>query len=98
MTAQQWIEALQLREHPEGGFFREVYRADEAIARAYLPARFQSDHAFCTAIFYLLAGRDFSALHRIRQDEVWHHYDGAALTVHVIDPHGSYSALLLGKD
>jgi predicted cupin superfamily sugar epimerase len=98
MTAQQWIEALQLVRHPEGGFYREVYRADERMARAHLPPRFQSDHAFCTAIYYLLAGHDFSALHRIRQDEVWHHYDGAALTVHVIDPQGSYSALLVGKE
>lgn len=98
MTAQQWMDVLHLVGHPEGGFYREVYRAGEGIARAHLPARFPSDRVFCTAIYYLLVGRDFSALHRIRQDEVWHHYDGASLTVHVIDGQGSYSALLLGKD
>jgi predicted cupin superfamily sugar epimerase len=96
-TAQQWIAALQLSRHPEGGYFRETYRADEVIAAAHLPVRFRSDHAFSTAIYYLLEGEDFSALHRIRQDEVWHHYDGAPLTIHVLDEQGSPWALVLGK-
>jgi predicted cupin superfamily sugar epimerase len=95
---QHWIELLQLRPHPEGGYFRETYRSAETIAKDALPARFGGDRAFSTAIYYLLAGSDFGALHRIRQDEVWHYYDGAGLTVHVIDPGGNYSAIRLGRD
>jgi predicted cupin superfamily sugar epimerase len=96
--ARHWIDALGLRPHPEGGYFRETYRAAEGIARANLPRRFDGDRAFCTAIYFLLTGTEFSALHRIRQDEVWHHYDGAALTVHVLAPDGTYTALRLGKN
>jgi predicted cupin superfamily sugar epimerase len=97
-VARAWIERLQLRRHPEGGYFRETYRADEGIARAHLPERFTGDRAFATAIYFLLEGDDFSALHTIKQDEVWHFYDGSPLTVHVIEPDGSHSALRLGRN
>jgi len=96
--AQGWIEWLELRRHPEGGWFRETYRSEETIARAALPPRFAGDRAFSTAIYFLLEGKDFSALHRINQDEIWHFYDGSSLTVHVIDFDGSYSALRVGRD
>jgi uncharacterized protein len=96
--AKVWIDTLQLRPHPEGGYFRETYRSEETVAKAALPARFQGDRAFSTAIYYLLDGDDFSALHRIKQDEVWHFYDGSSLTIHVIDVEGNYSTTLLGRN
>jgi hypothetical protein len=96
--AQSWIDGLQLRRHPEGGWFRETYRSTEVLSRAALPPRFGGDRAFSTAIYFLLVGDDFSALHRIRQDEIFHFYDGSALLLHVIDPHGSYSMVKVGRD
>jgi predicted cupin superfamily sugar epimerase len=96
-TANDWIDALQLAPHPEGGFFRETYRCPETIARQHLPPRFPGDRSFVTAIYYLLRSEDFSALHRLNQDEIWHFYDGSSLTVHVIDPKGAYSAIRLGR-
>jgi predicted cupin superfamily sugar epimerase len=63
-----------------------------------LPHRFGGDRAFSTAIYFLLEGEDFSALHRIRQDEILHFYDGSALTLHVIDPAGNYATVKLGRD
>jgi predicted cupin superfamily sugar epimerase len=97
-SAAEWIERLQLLRHPEGGYYRETYRSEEGIARAALPGRFTGDRSFSTAIYFLLAGTDFSALHRIKQDEVWHFYDGSALTVHVIDRAGNYSVLKMGRN
>ena len=93
----QWIERLQLRPHPEGGYYRETYRSGESISRAHLPARFSGDRAFSTAIYYLLEGEDFSTLHVIKSDEIFHFYDGLSLTVHVIDPDGTHSAIRLGR-
>ncbi len=98
LTQQQWIEALELQPHPEGGWFREVYRASETISQAALPSRFDGDRSFSTAIYYLLGPGDFSALHRIRQDEVWHFYDGSPLVVEVIHPDGCAESLRLGRD
>ncbi|MFO0929765.1 MAG: cupin domain-containing protein [Gemmataceae bacterium] len=97
-TSNDWIAALQLQRHPEGGWFRESYRAAERIPRTGLPARFDGDRSFSTMIYYLLEGQDFSALHHIRQDEGWHFYDGAPLVLHLLDPAGRYSTVRLGRN
>jgi predicted cupin superfamily sugar epimerase len=96
--AQDWIECLHLRPHPEGGYFRETYRSAETIARQHLPTRFSGDRAFSTAIYFLLQGNDFSALHRIKQDELWHFYAGEPMALYVIEPGGALSLRRLGRD
>jgi hypothetical protein len=77
-TAKYWIEKLQLQKHPEGGWFREVYRSAEMIPSGALPAGFSGDRNFSTSIYYLLEGDDFSAFHRIKSDELWHFYSGTS--------------------
>ena len=96
--AKYWIEKLQLEEHPEGGYFRQTYRSEVSIAREALPAGFAGARAASTAIYFLLEGENFSAFHRLRSDEVWHFYAGDPLVVHVIEPEGNYSSILLGCD
>ena len=97
-SAGDWIKALVLQRHPEGGYYRETYRSDDQISAEALPDRFSGPRSVSTAIAFLLPGDEISALHRIKSDEVWHHYAGSALTVHVIDPDGSYRGLSLGND
>jgi predicted cupin superfamily sugar epimerase len=97
VDAQTWIDLLRLQKHPEGGYYRETYRSPELIARDCLPLRFAGDRCFSTAIYFLLAGEDYSALHRIKQDELWHFYDGSRLTVHVLTKNGDYSLTQLGR-
>lgn len=97
-SADYWIETLALSRHPEGGWFAETYRCAESVTAAALPERFHGPRSFCTAIYFLLERSDFSALHRIRSDEIWHFYAGAPLTVHVITPAGDQQEILLGRD
>jgi predicted cupin superfamily sugar epimerase len=96
--AKYWIEKLGLEAHPEGGYFRQTYGSKVSIAREALPAGFAGARAASTAIYFLLEGENFSAFHRLRSDEVWHFYAGDPLIVHVIDPSGEYSSILLGRD
>jgi predicted cupin superfamily sugar epimerase len=96
--ARYWIEKLGLIPHPEGGYYRQTYRADVVIAREALPAGFAGARAASTAIYFLLEGKNFSAFHRLQSDEVWHFYAGEPLIVHVIEPGGKYSSILLGRD
>ncbi len=97
LTAQYWIDYLQLEPHPEVGYFKETYRCQEKLTADHLPERFDQDHCFSTAIFYLLDAPNFSAFHRIKQDELWHYYSGTSgLTIHVISPSGEYHKLKLG--
>lgn len=98
MQACDWIKQLDLEAHPEGGWFKETYRCQEILTAGQLPERFAHDHCFSTAIYYLLEAPDFSAFHRIRQDELWHFYQGCGLTIHVINDQGDYEAIKLGND
>jgi predicted cupin superfamily sugar epimerase len=96
-TAKYWIDRLGLIAHPEGGYYRETYRSALSIGKEALPTEFGGRRAACTAIYFLLSGDDFSALHRLRSDEIWHFYAGGPLIVHVIDG-GRRSDQLLGTD
>ena len=98
MTADQWIERLNLERHPEGGWFRQVYRSADTLAGDVLPARFGGiTHPASTAIYFLLRGFELSVLHRLKADELWHFYDGSSLTLHAIAPEGVLSHLRLGR-
>jgi hypothetical protein len=85
-TVGDWIASLGLVPHPEGGFYRETYRAAETIAADHLPERFGGTRAFSTAIYFLLPGDQVSLFHRIKSDEIWHFYAGSALTLALIHP------------
>src|SRR5450755_2830397 len=95
-SAQYWIEKLNLIAHPEGGYYRETYRAELSIPKQGLPPQFTGPRLVSTAIYFLLEGENFSAFHRLLSDELWHFYAGDPLVVHVISPEGSYSSILLG--
>jgi hypothetical protein len=97
-SAQYWIDRLNLVPHPEGGYFRETYRSELSIAGEALPPQFSGARLVSTAIYFLLEGANFSAFHRLRSDELWHFYAGAPITVHVIQPDGVHSQILLGND
>jgi len=92
-----WIEKLGLLPHPEGGFFREMYRAAGSIPGEALPDRFGNQpRSFGTSIYFMLTGNGTSRLHRINQDETWHHHHGSGLHIHVIDPGGGHTMHALG--
>lgn len=86
-TAQEWIEELRLSRHPEGGWYRRIYTS-ELQTEGGRPAM--------SSIHYLLEGSDFSALHRLRQDEQWNFFTGSPITVHRISPDGVASSAQLG--
>src|SRR6185437_10378839 len=98
MNAPHFINLLQLKSHPEGGYFKETYRALEEIPIAVLPDGFTGNLNYCTAIYYLLQQGDRSVFHRIKSDECWHFYDGGTLLVHVIENDGNYYRIKLGKN
>ncbi|MFN3385086.1 MAG: cupin domain-containing protein [Candidatus Thermochlorobacter sp.] len=98
LTAQLLIQALGLSPHPEGGFFREVYRSSEVIPHHALPERFSGTRCFATSIYFLLRSSDFSAFHRIRSDEIWHFYEGSPLQLYVIRPDGVLQKFTLGRN
>lgn len=72
-TAKYWIEKLGLQKHPEGGWFKEVYRSEDVCENES-----EEERNCSTSIYYLLEGEDFSSFHRIKSDELWHFYTGTS--------------------
>lgn len=100
MDARELIERLNLVPLPEeGGYYRETYRADAGLiaARAYgIDAN--TDRCPGTAIYYLVVPESFSALHRVRSDEMFHFYAGDAAEMIQIDEAGELTRFVLGND
>ncbi len=97
-NANYWIDKLKLEEHPEGGYYREVYRSDENIAMNALPERYNGSRSFSTSIYFLLEGTQISRFHRIKSDETWHFYQGTTLELFVLGNDGTLSTQLLGNN
>ena len=80
--AKDLIGELGLQLHPEGGYFREIFRSpykvqpleDQRTARSAL-----------TTIYFLLTKGQYGRWHRIASDEAWHFYEGDPLEIYWID-------------
>ncbi len=81
-TAEYWIEKLGLLPHPEGGYYKETYRADEDIDSASLPQRYKGGRSFGTAIYFLITSEAPSTFHRLLSDELWFFHAGDPLRVY----------------
>lgn len=72
------IERLQLQAHPEGGFYRQIYRSSSTVQ----PADDRSVRVALTTIYFLLPEDEHSRWHRVASDEVWHLYEGGPLALY----------------
>lgn len=97
-TAAQVAAELKLQPHPEGGYFKEVYRSDEELASESLPARYNEAKRFSTSIYYLITADTFSAMHRLKSDETLHYYSGDTALVFMIHPDGRAEEILMGNN
>lgn len=87
------ISSLDLRPHPEGGYFCEVYRSASRVQ----PRDSREERTTLTTIYFLLAAGDRSVWHRVASDEAWHYYEGDALELLTADPEFSaVTSRLLG--
>ena len=88
LTPGEIIRLLDLKPHPEGGHFREMFRDTRAVDGA---------RSASTAIYFLLARGESSHWHRIDVVEVWHFYAGAPLALEVA-ANGRRERVTLGND
>jgi len=93
--AKYYIQKLQLKKHPEGGYYREIYRSGEMISIDAPKKNLKRNVS--TSIYFLLEGVQVSKFHRLKSDELWHFYDGSSVKVSVIDEKGKLSEIFLGK-
>ena len=87
------IKTLNLQPHPEGGYFREVFRS----AKNVRPEDERGSRSALTTIYFLLDAGSASRWHRVQSDEIWHYYEGDTLELFRIDKDMTeYHRCLLG--
>jgi uncharacterized protein len=78
------IATLELQLHPEGGFYREIFRSAAYVT----PADERGPRAALTTIYFLISKGAVSRWHRVTSDEVWHLYEGGPLELLELDASG----------
>jgi len=78
--AAELVRALDLQPHPEGGFYRELFRSPHEVANA------RGTRRALTTIDFLLARGQCSAWHRVVSDEAWHLLEGGPLRLWLLSP------------
>ena len=99
VTAEDVIAKLGLIPlQDEGGYFRETYKSSGAIPAQMFGIDGNGDRNILTAIYYLLSPKSFSALHRLKSDEIFHFYSGDPVEMIQIDPDGKLKRFIMGPD
>lgn len=88
MDPRDLVDLLGLRPHPEGGWYRETWRA----------AAPDGGRAAGTAIYFLLEAGQVSRWHRVDAAEIWHWYAGGPLQMALSPERGSRQSPVLGPD
>lgn len=89
MTSEEIIRLLDLKPHPEGGFYRETYRSSTSLPGV-------APRAYSTAIYYLLIPGAISRMHRLKSDEIFHFYKGDPVTWVFLTPGEPVKKVVLG--
>lgn len=99
MEATEIIKKLNLIPHEmEGGYYRETYRSTDIIQKEALPDRYQKNKAACTAIYFLLTSDNFSMMHRLPTDEIFHFYMGDPIEMLVLEEGTRGEMISIGND
>lgn len=87
MTAQDIIDQLDLLPHPEGGYYRQTWIAEN------------EGRATGTCIYFLLKDGQSSHWHHVDAVEIWHYYAGAPLILSMaVTDKGPATDHILGPD
>lgn len=93
MDPKKLIQTLDLKPHPEGGFYKETYRGTSEIEIENHKTRNTA-----TAIYYLLIDEDKSHFHKVLSDEIWLYHQGETVEIYEIDDSGNMIIHHLGID
>ena len=77
-----------LQQHPEGGWFSEVYTA---------PSK-KDGRALAGSIYFLLDGSEVSHFHQIDCDEIWYYHEGCGMKITVITGEHEKQEYFLGRN
>lgn len=95
-SARDFIESLQLQPHPEGGYYRELYRSEKSLPATDFGIKGEGDRSFFTSIYFLLEKGNVSHFHKIQSDESWYFHAGGGIKLYELLPDGRGRSVLIG--
>ena len=98
LTAEEIKATLGLERHPTCGFVTETYRSPLEIPEKALPEAYQGVRPYASALYFLVTPDAQIVLHRIRSDQLYHHYLGDPLEVLMLFPGGDGAIATVGSD
>jgi predicted cupin superfamily sugar epimerase len=90
------VTALDMSEHPEGGYYKEIYRCPECVSGRRLSKAYEGERSLATSIYFLLPSGEVSEFHRLKSDELWYFHAGSPISIYIIDPGGELRVEKLG--
>jgi predicted cupin superfamily sugar epimerase len=78
------MKPTHLKEHPEGGRFREVFRSARTVV-----AQDGATRSAMTHIYFSLGPGEVSRFHKVASDEIWNLYQGPGLNLYLWDGEGA---------
>lgn len=99
LTAEEIRATLGLEPHPTCGFVAETYRSSLKIPADGLPEVYEGGvRPYASALYFLVTPEAGIVLHRIRSDQLYHHYLGDPLEVLMLYPDGGGAIATVGTD
>jgi uncharacterized protein len=98
LTTDRIIELLGLTKHPTCGYMGESFRSPLLVPASALPPEFGGGREFGGVLYFLVTPDSPVRLHRIRSDQVYHHYLGGPLEVLLLHPGGGHEVRAVGPD
>lgn len=78
-TISPLVKALDLQQHPEGGWYKELWKASFEIPQQVLGEAYSGPRFSATSIYFLLHPGEFSEWHTVLSDELWLWHSGSPL-------------------
>nr|WP_205516234.1 cupin domain-containing protein [Paenibacillus sp. SYP-B3998] len=75
------VEALQLKQHREGGWYKELWKASFEIPKEVLNEAYSGSRYAATSIYFLLHPDESSDWHTVLSDELWLWHSGSPLVL-----------------
>ena len=97
-TGKYFVEKLNMKEHPEGGYYNECLKSKDIIDAKTVDSSFDGNRKLWTSIYFLLKDRDVSRFHRLKSDEIWYFHMGASVEMLLLYPDGTARVEVLGHD
>jgi|tagenome__1003787_1003787.scaffolds.fasta_scaffold20900628_1 predicted cupin superfamily sugar epimerase len=98
LSSAEIIQSLDLRPHPTCGFTNEIYRSALQVPASDLPAGYDGARTLGGFLYFLVTEQASIRLHRIRSDQMYHHYFGDPLEALLLYPDGRSEVRVVGSD